>query len=233
MPRIGCMYAGASGASHNVNKNSPGNGNGKWQGLPGLTNVRSALVYPIRTRANGDGLEKVFCINQLSGVGRISTMFASTADGVKEPCHGSWTGKSGGVFVLPGVAPLYAYTWAGLANPVFNNTPQQFRDYMFYSSPYLVPNTVKNVTFTSAGPGVPITKYNSLSGSLYPAGPGNTIVFKADNPPTSLPNWVATKPVYMALVLGPDAKGPGGPPYDFKVIQNTSNQYYNVGVPYK
>jgi hypothetical protein len=67
---------------------SEGNGNNKWQGLPGLTNLRSSLVVPVTTRAYGTNRDKVFCMNQLGGVGRFSNMFASTADGVKLPCQG-------------------------------------------------------------------------------------------------------------------------------------------------
>lgn len=85
MPRIGCMYAGSSGSSHGCNKNSPGNGNGKWQGLPGLTNMRSSLVIPTKKRANGNKRDYVFCVNQLAGgVGRRSGQFVSGADGVKD-----------------------------------------------------------------------------------------------------------------------------------------------------
>lgn len=76
------MYAGSSGSVYNVNANSPGNGNGKWQGLAPITNMRPHLVPYVRTRANGDDRNVVFCMNQLGGVGRVSNMFASTADGV-------------------------------------------------------------------------------------------------------------------------------------------------------
>ena len=87
--RISCMYPGSSGASRNLNMMSEGNGNNKWQGLPGLTNLRSSLVVPVTTRAYGTNRDKVYCFNQLGGVGRFSNMFASTADGVKLPCQGS------------------------------------------------------------------------------------------------------------------------------------------------
>lgn len=91
--RISCMYPGSSGASRNLNMMSEGNGNNKWQGLPGLTNLRSSLVVPVTTRAYGTNRDKVFCINQLGGVGRFSNMFASVADGVKLPCQGSNKGS--------------------------------------------------------------------------------------------------------------------------------------------
>ena len=87
MSKCRSMYAGSSGAVYNVNANSPGNGNGKWQGLAPITNMRPHLVPYVRTRANGDDRNVVFCMNQLGGVGRISNMFASTADGVhSESC---------------------------------------------------------------------------------------------------------------------------------------------------
>ena len=71
------MYAGSSGSAYGVNENSPGNGNGKWQGLPPTTNKRSNLIPFIRTHARGDNRNVVFCMNQLGGVGRISNMFAT------------------------------------------------------------------------------------------------------------------------------------------------------------
>ena len=89
MSKCRSMYAGSSGSAYGVNENSPGNGNGKWQGLPPTTNKRSNLIPFIRTHARGDNRNVVFCMNQLGGVGRISNMFATTADGVKKPCAGS------------------------------------------------------------------------------------------------------------------------------------------------
>ena len=86
MSKARSMYAGSSGYNYGVNKNSPGNGNGKWQGLwPSVGHARNARL--INTRAGGDNRNVVFCMNQLGGVGRISNMFASTADGVhNESC---------------------------------------------------------------------------------------------------------------------------------------------------
>ena len=88
------MYAGSSGSNYGVNKNSPGNGNGKWQGLPPITNMRSLMIPYVKTRARGDNRDVVFCMNQLGGVGRISNMFATTADGVTDCKNGKlkWTG---------------------------------------------------------------------------------------------------------------------------------------------
>ena len=42
----------------------------------------------INTRAGGDNSTVVFCMNQLGGVGRISNMFATTADGVQDCKNG-------------------------------------------------------------------------------------------------------------------------------------------------
>tara|TARA_A200000113_G_C8868507_1_gene355667 strand:- start:665 stop:1918 length:1254 start_codon:yes stop_codon:yes gene_type:complete len=87
MSKARSMYAGSSGSNYGVNKNSPGNGNGKWQGLASITNMRPHLVPYVRTRTGGENRNVVFCMNQLGGVGRISNMFASTADGVhNESC---------------------------------------------------------------------------------------------------------------------------------------------------
>ena len=88
MSKTRSMYAGSSGSNYGVNKNSPGNGNGKWQGLPPITNMRSLMIPYVKTRARGDNRDVVFCMNQLGGIGKISNMFATTADGVKEPCSG-------------------------------------------------------------------------------------------------------------------------------------------------
>lgn len=91
MPRISSMHAGAGGTAHNVNMNGPNGGGNKLQGLPPIRNMRSGLVKYVNTRARGDNRNVVFCMNQLGGVGRKSNMFATTADGVKKPCHGSAT----------------------------------------------------------------------------------------------------------------------------------------------
>ena len=89
MSKCRSMYAGSSGAAYNVNGMHPGNGNNKWQGLVSTTNMRSSIIPYVRTRADGDNRNVVFCMNQLGGIGRKSTMFATTADGVKLPCQGS------------------------------------------------------------------------------------------------------------------------------------------------
>ena len=82
MSKARIMGAGSSGYNYGVNKNSPGNGNGKWQGLwPSVGHARNARH--INIEAGGNNRNVVFCMNQLGGVGKISNMFATTADGVK------------------------------------------------------------------------------------------------------------------------------------------------------
>ena len=88
MSKARSMYAGSSGSNYSVNKNSPGNGNHKWQGLP-PTVGHARNARHINIEAGGNNRNVVFCMNQLGGVGRISNMFATTADGVKEPCPGA------------------------------------------------------------------------------------------------------------------------------------------------
>ncbi len=122
MTRISCMYPGSSGSSHNVNKNSPGNGNGKWQGLPGLTNMRSSLVIPTKKRAYGDNRNQVFCMNQLGGIGRRSNMFASNADGVKQPCQG-------GSLHLPRTTPIF------LRSDQYGLSQRWYKKGSFYDKP--------------------------------------------------------------------------------------------------
>ena len=117
------MYAGSSGSNYGVNKNSPGNGNGKWQGLwPSVGHARNARH--INIEAGGNNRNVVFCMNQLGGVGRISNMFATTADGVQEckdnqdikygtpytPPGGGLTGSSRGNIVLPFYVSLQLFS---------------------------------------------------------------------------------------------------------------------------
>ena len=93
MSKARSMYAGSSGSNYGVNKNSPGNGNGKWQGLwPSVGHARNARH--INIEAGGNNRNVVFCMNQLGGVGRISNMFATTADGVQDCKNGKlhWSG---------------------------------------------------------------------------------------------------------------------------------------------
>lgn len=84
------MYPGSSGYLNKRSNNfSLGNGNGKWQGLASTTNKRSALIPAIQKGAGGENRRKVFCFNQLGGIGKKSNMFAPNADGVKLLCTGS------------------------------------------------------------------------------------------------------------------------------------------------
>ena len=99
MSKARSMYAGSSGYNYGVNKNSPGNGNGKWQGLwPSVGHARNARH--INIEAGGNNRNVVFCMNQLGGVGRISNMFATTADGVN--CDNNQVIKHGGTYTPPG-----------------------------------------------------------------------------------------------------------------------------------
>ena len=80
---MGAGLAGSTTVDVNVNGNQ--GGGSKKQGLPGITNMRSSLVFSVNQRAYGtpDSRNKIFYINQLSRVGAKSAMFASTADGVQ------------------------------------------------------------------------------------------------------------------------------------------------------
>jgi len=89
--KIRSMSAGRAGASvYNANVNGEQGGGNKKQGLAPTTNKRVEFVLrSIKRRADSDkdNRRKVFCINQLGGVGRPSKMFATTADGVSSSCH--------------------------------------------------------------------------------------------------------------------------------------------------
>ena len=104
MSKARSMYAGSSGSNYGVNKNSPGNGNGKWQGLwPSVGHARNARH--INIEAGGNNRNVVFCMNQLGGVGRISNMFATTADGVQD-CKDGQAVLHGGNFTTTGGVTL-------------------------------------------------------------------------------------------------------------------------------
>ena len=121
MSKARSMYAGSSGSNYGVNKNSPGNGNGKWQGLwPSVGHARNARH--INIEAGGNNRNVVFCMNQLGGVGRISNMFATTADGVKQPCPGA--DNSPWWFNNPAIlAALQAVGNYVLTNTTYNSDP--------------------------------------------------------------------------------------------------------------
>ena len=53
MSKARIMGAGSSGSNYGVNKNSPGNGNGKWQGLwPSVGHAKNARLINNETNAN-------------------------------------------------------------------------------------------------------------------------------------------------------------------------------------
>ena len=86
--RIRSMSAGRSGASvYNANVNGDQGGGNKLQGLASTTNKRVNFIMPAikrRAYATKEQRAKVFCINQLGGIGRPSKMFATGADGVNK-----------------------------------------------------------------------------------------------------------------------------------------------------
>ncbi len=67
MPKSRIMSAGTVGTSKRIRVNGPEGGGNKLQGLPPICNMRSPLVPYVRTRADGENRNVVFCINQLSG----------------------------------------------------------------------------------------------------------------------------------------------------------------------
>ena len=90
MPRISSMHAGAANMSYGANSMMVQVGN-KLQGLPPTTNKPTQLISHIRTKADGDKRDYIFCINQLAGgVGRHAGQFTPGADGVKECTTGKY-----------------------------------------------------------------------------------------------------------------------------------------------
>ena len=67
MPKSRIMSAGTVGTNRRIRVNGPEGGGNKLQGLPPICNMRSPLVPYVRTRADGENRNVVFCINQLSG----------------------------------------------------------------------------------------------------------------------------------------------------------------------
>tara|TARA_B110000008_G_scaffold108107_1_gene111138 strand:- start:1077 stop:1667 length:591 start_codon:yes stop_codon:yes gene_type:complete len=86
--KISTMSAGRAGSSkYNVNVNGNQGGGNKLQGLAPTTNKRVTFVLnAIKRRAYSNPVQraKVFCINQLGGIGARSKMFATGADGVNK-----------------------------------------------------------------------------------------------------------------------------------------------------
>ena len=67
MSKARIMSAGTVGTSKRIRVNGPEGGGDALQGLPPICNMRSALVPYVRTRADGENRNVVFCVNQLSG----------------------------------------------------------------------------------------------------------------------------------------------------------------------
>ena len=61
------MSAGTVGTNRRIRVNGPEGGGNALQGLPPICNMRSPLVPFVRTRADGENRNVVFCVNQLSG----------------------------------------------------------------------------------------------------------------------------------------------------------------------
>ena len=137
MSKTRSMYAGSSGYNYGANKNSPGNGNGKWQGLwPSVGHARNARH--INIEAGGNNRNVVFCMNQLGGVGRISTMFATTADGVKEPCSGFGHNNNRGPYPIKSGDTL---TLGYKSNSVLQESIQESNQETFQES-FQIPLTI-------------------------------------------------------------------------------------------
>ena len=104
--RIRSMSAGRAGASvYNANVNGDQGGGNKLQGLAPTTNKRvNFILNAIKRRAYStpEQRAKVFCINQLGGIGAPSKMFATGADGVnKRAClAGSVLGLLNAIYQL-------------------------------------------------------------------------------------------------------------------------------------
>ena len=104
--RIRSMSAGRAGASvYNANVNGDQGGGKKLQGLAPTTNKRvNFILNAIKRRAYStpEQRAKVFCINQLGGIGAPSKMFATGADGVnKRAClAGSVLGLLNAIYQL-------------------------------------------------------------------------------------------------------------------------------------
>jgi hypothetical protein len=77
MPKSKIMSAGTVGTNRRIRVNGPEGGGNKLQGLPPICNMRSPLVPYVRTRADGENRNVVFCINQLGGVGSKRSQFGS------------------------------------------------------------------------------------------------------------------------------------------------------------
>ena len=88
MPKSRIMSAGTVGTNKRVRVNGPEGGGNKLQGLPPICNMRSPLVPFVRTRADGENRNVVFCVNQLGGVGAKRGQFG--------PGNRAGVGQTGG-----------------------------------------------------------------------------------------------------------------------------------------
>ena len=86
--RMGAALPGYISKDNGANPNMIQYGD-KLQGLASVTNMRSGVTRHVKTRAWGSTRDRhrIFCINQLGGVGNVkNSQFAPNADGVME-CH--------------------------------------------------------------------------------------------------------------------------------------------------
>ena len=88
MSKARIMSAGTVGTSKRVRVNGPEGGGNALQGLPPICNMRSSLVPYVRTRADGENRNLIFCVNQLGGVGAKRSQFG--------PGNKAGEGKTGG-----------------------------------------------------------------------------------------------------------------------------------------
>ena len=89
------MGAGLAGSTRNgrgANVNQVQFGS-KLQGLPPKAGKDTNALRAIRSRAFGNKRNVIFCVNQLGGVGKMSNMFVSTADGVNNCNNGRYKNK--------------------------------------------------------------------------------------------------------------------------------------------
>ena len=111
---MGAGLAGSTVRYKGVNVNQIQFGD-KLQGLPPVTgNRRPYGVYKTKAGGNAPGRFRIFCVNQLGGVGnRKNTQFAPNADGVgncpknliiNAPVRVDRTEINGGGGVIPGPA---------------------------------------------------------------------------------------------------------------------------------
>ena len=139
--RIRSMSAGRSGASvYNANVNGDQGGGDAKQGLAPNTNKRVQFVLRAiqrRAYASPQQRSKVFCINQLGGIGRPSKMFATTADGVnKAACLAMQKSSASNVNAIGFLNDLYMLIFG---RGVDQAGKQTYSDYLNGNFPNLLP----------------------------------------------------------------------------------------------